>query len=526
MRGDNPTVSDLLSFILPTAPPFPNSSNQATASWSALRMPPEEDFLTCSFPETIDDQIYDEIMQRGRDELLRRGFLNRALPAEIISIIDVFVASYSSTPVSSERDIDLHISALTCFVISPLIQWITAGDNEPCQAHAKYPSQRGGYNVVRIPQILAPFDPEPLRAFSADNTMPLVSISHAREIHQCNHSTYQGQHDGKSMLVKLFLHVSALNKEPNIGLLFDGWTITICQKVYLPNGHWALAVSKGRPATIQQTHPSTQKSQIWQGNSKPIPLIGLFLCLLLLPDSPLHAIQVPDSVQAMAKAISPAELLRRIPTIEKRDKDGAGNRKNSNAHPAFSPPEEVLLHVQIGSIPSSSPGSCTSTLPSLAALTMLSIGERATVWSGKLMGEPVKIKFYDSDDLAQEALETEKACYERLSGLQLTPRYYGVYRGEECALVLGDGGDAFEDQWSFSGLDDTDKDALFTLVKQVHAAGVAHHALEPSHVVRGPQGLRLIDFFQGDPEHYCNGTCDELQRLWDKLSDNTTYIRG
>ncbi|KAJ7631026.1 hypothetical protein FB45DRAFT_917239 [Roridomyces roridus] len=131
------------------------------------------------------------------------------------------------------------------------------------------------------------------------------------------------------------------------------------------------------------------------------------------------------------------------------------------------------------------------------------------------MGEPVKIKFYDSDDLAQAALETEKACYERLSGLQVTPPYYGVYCGEECALVLGDGGNALEDQWS--GLDDPDKDALFTLVKQVHAAGVAHRALQPRNVVQGPQGLRLIDFAQSDLEHHCKGTCYELRWLWDEL---------
>ncbi|KAJ7631029.1 hypothetical protein FB45DRAFT_917246 [Roridomyces roridus] len=527
MQGGVSTLSDLLAFVIPLAPLFPDSTKTgrtwlSSTSWSGSRRPPQDDFLSFSFLEARDDSIYEEIMRRGTEELARRNFLNRPLPSNLVYGIDNFVEAYVSHYVDNERDLDAIIGHLTCAILYPLLKWITADEVELCGVQVRHwadPWQ--GINMVAVPVSRKPgrpeSHPEPLRSFALESEMPTVPISNAKDLHQENDFTYQRQSGGRAMLANLFLHISAVNKEPNIGVLFDGWTIRICQKIRLINGHWAMAISEGRPTTLEQTHPPhAQRSPefpMWKAHSNPIPLIGLFLCLLL-PGSPLRTPQVPDSVLAKAKAISPTDLLQRKPTIEKRDKDGTGSQKHG--HLAFIP-EDVVLHIQRGPILSSSSDSATSALPRLEALTMLSIGCRATVWSGKFMGEPVKIKFYDLDDGAQEALATEKACYERLSALGLTPPYYGVYRGEECALVLGDGGKALE-EWSFSELDDTDKDALYTLVKQVHAAGVRHLTLEPHHVVRGPQGsLRLIDFAQSVLEHYCDGTCDELQRLWAEL---------
>ncbi|KAJ7631028.1 hypothetical protein FB45DRAFT_554832 [Roridomyces roridus] len=165
--------------------------------------------------------------------------------------------------------------------------------------------------------------------------------------------------------------------------------------------------------------------------------------------------------------------------------------------------------------------------PRLEASTVILIGKESTVWSGLLRGKEVILKAYELNKHAQQSLASEAACYERLSPLGLTPRFLGVYRGQVDSVLLVEHGGKSLTNWS--ELDDDEKylslslmiyvsdkfhrQAFYTLVRAVHNAGVCHNDITPSNVVRGPQGVRLIDFGESHVGHSCEGTCSELRRL-------------
>ncbi|VDC02452.1 unnamed protein product [Peniophora sp. CBMAI 1063] len=141
-------------------------------------------------------------------------------------------------------------------------------------------------------------------------------------------------------------------------------------------------------------------------------------------------------------------------------------------------------------------------------------------------GVAVVVKVAASEDAQRRLVEEGRlyaGCLAELQGVHV-PSCYGAYdvRLPESARGLRDAygflmlQDCGSHVASFEGADvDEDfRDATFSALKKIHAAGVMHGDIQPKHVVRGVEGRSfIVDFSKASSGH----ACTSLDMAWNQF---------
>ncbi|SJL08707.1 uncharacterized protein ARMOST_12076 [Armillaria ostoyae] len=479
------------------------SSTHNIHQYPAIAPPPAEKSLCQSDP---DPTIVPRILHSFRSYLDDKGWLDRPLPSNLVTLLELFQQDLLTTTLSNKSTVEF----LRGYMFPVIHVAVKALSSTPDQTFAvkRCAPERQYAQQGDIDWITVTFPTKtPVKSIGVEAKRPRLLFHNAKDMqNEREYGTLDPQYDAKAA----WLQLSTSDPASDHRVIFSGLSTIIIEKNVYASNHHGLLVSPHYHLFRDDNPPTPAEYPFideWNRCEKGIPLFAV-MTYLMLPNT------------SVRKGVLPTIRNPITPREKATQSDSRGLRETPNTRDGtaislkFDHPDVTglprLLYAQVlhddllDDTPPLASSSICSASSNVQLFQRINIGNFAQVWRGSLT------------DSNETVVSVVAKIFFRHQLEDLAPMYYGTFTMPDeswGAVILSDVGEAFHCySWDEAGMSAEELRTIWKHVNGLHSVGLHHHDLEPRNVAKDGNGtLRILDYELSSLDKSCS--CGELERL-------------